>query len=124
MGKIRVAFAGKPLFEWEGDTTEVKNVEDAIQMLAAQGNVEPEALVHGVMRGIARRGNLLTSDQKVEMMAVIYFLLRAQTHHPDHPGLYRDYVPVRDFTFDIYCNEAASRFTVHVKGSLGDLPTA
>ncbi len=35
------------------------------------------------------------------MLLLTYFVLNMPTHHPDHPGRYRDYIPAYDFAFDV-----------------------
>jgi hypothetical protein len=50
------------------------------------------------------------------MAAIIYFIAMQPTTHPDHPGVFRDYLPTWDFEFDLRHIEG-DRFNVEVVAS-------
>ena len=126
MGKINVGFDGKRLFEWEGDGHGIATIENTFWQLAINRNVDPKAFAQSIVRGIARHQRFFEGDRRVQMMAVIYFLLQLPTQNPDRPGPYRNYMPVWNFnfTFDIHEDEATSEASVNAKGNFGDPPIA
>jgi hypothetical protein len=121
MGRINVAFDGKPLFEWEGTTEDLDRMEAPLKRLAEAGHTTVGTFTTSAVILIARHGGFFTQNQQSEMMATIYFLLNQSTEHPDHPGHYRDYLETWDFDFNFHdFDEARKRFSVEVEGALGD----
>jgi hypothetical protein len=50
------------------------------------------------------------------MMGIVSFVLQAKTGHRDHPGLVRDYLPVRDFEVT-FTDIAAGRIGMNVQAT-------
>ena len=122
MGKITVAFDGKPLFDWKGSAEQVDRIEAPLKRLAEVGNTTVEGFTMSAVFAMARHSGFFTSNQQVEMMAAVYFLLNQPTHHPDHPGRYRDYLPAWDFDFNIHdIDDEKRKFVMAVEGTFGGI---
>jgi hypothetical protein len=120
MGQIKVAFDGKPLFNWEGDAIEIERCETKMAEMAAYFG-KPEVVIQQktiryIARDVGHFRNSDSTDQGSMMFLVICFLLSRRTNRPDHPGYYRDYVPLWDFSFDICEKPDGSGLDIQVRG--------
>jgi hypothetical protein len=115
---INVAFDGEKLFEWEGDAEAVASIDQEVIRIAKLGNVEPTVLAQSALVHIKRKGGFITSNPQDEMMMVIWLLISMPTGDPDRPGLYRDYLEMWNFDFDIKVDPDAGTFKAQVAGSL------
>src|SRR3989442_12317435 len=101
---IDVSMNGKRLFEWEGDVDAIARIDNETQRIAEIGNITPQVLWQSALLAIDRHGGGLCSpNPEAEMMVVMWGLISAPTHDPNHPGLVRDYLGKQDyFGFNIY----------------------
>jgi len=114
MGIIKVSVGGEPLFEWEGGREEIDNIARQLATIAAPHDAIKFA--KAAAAHLAKAGHFITSRDDVEMVAIIYFIAMQPTTHPDHPGVFRDYLPMWDFEFDLRHIEG-DRFNVEVVAS-------
>ena len=128
MGTVNIAINGRRLFEWEGGPDEIDRTMDAVARLAAKAAVSEMSLTQSAVLHIAQReGRFLPGDgvaQETQMMMLLWFVLSQPTQHPDHPGLYRDYVPVWDFDFNIMPDPSTMTVEIEVLGAFGDIHQA
>jgi hypothetical protein len=108
MSTIKVAVEGNPLFVWTGDSDDLKNSEadlrsrfqQAIDAAKVSGATVDD-LIHSTVKYIAESGRFTTDNPELEMRAVVSFILAQPSTHSQHPGRFRDYISVWDFSFDI-----------------------
>jgi hypothetical protein len=122
MPEITVKLAGRKLFDWEGDARAIENTIRAVEDASAQLGFSPDVLAGNVVRHlptltIQKTNKTDPAGAHFQMMAIIYYLLSQDTHHPDHPGKYRDYAAAWDFTFDICPRPDGSGGVVNVDGA-------
>jgi hypothetical protein len=108
MSKINVALNGMPLFAWEGDLAGLDSDEAELMLRLERGAAEcgiPGAtakdLLFNAVRHLSVNGHFTMTDPEIEQQCVLSYLLSRPTTHPQHPGRFRDYISVWDFSFDI-----------------------
>ena len=97
---INVSIKGKKLFDWEGSAEEAAKLDEGMRELASDNGVTPEQLQHSVVASVLKHGRFV-SQSRGEMPILTWMLLSGPTRHPDHPGIYRDYIEAWEFDFDI-----------------------
>jgi len=124
MSLINVAFDGKKIFEWKGNADTLALIDQETTRMAKLAHTSPQALWQSTLVGIKQNGGRYFSpNPKAEMMVVTWGLMALPTHHPDHPGVFGDYIDLWNFDFNIRIDpEDEKRFTVEVTG--GFLPGA
>ena len=106
MGTIRVAIDGEPLFTWSGDETAVAETLEAFPKIAHRVGKTAEEFSHDCLANLGLLPELeKEASQEVQMMAVIWRILKADTHHPEHPGKIADYVGAVNFDVDLQLSE-------------------
>jgi hypothetical protein len=128
---INISFDGRKLFDWEGTSAELANVEQEVEQLARLHDQDHQELAEAMafhmahQRGFIPReaGGLEVSPQELEegravqMAVVLWWLLEKPTTHPDHPGKFRDYIDVWDFDFNLV--STPNGLKVEVAGAFG-----
>jgi hypothetical protein len=115
MSIIKIALDGKPLFNWEGDESKLRNIQENLPRGAAHVGLSPQQLASVSMAEMIKQGGILSGNDAasgMQMMAVIWYVLEQETGHPEHPGKLADYVGTVDFDVDIKPIEGG--FTAHV----------
>ncbi len=114
---ITVAMNGKKLFEWEGKVAEVANIDQEVAKIAKAAEAPPENLWQSAVMYISEKGGRFsTGNEAAEMLILTWGVLTMPTRHPDHPGVYGDYLEAWDFDFDIRLDPAAKRINVDIRG--------
>ena len=123
---INVAIDGKKLFEWEGDAEAVARINEETTRIARQVEASPQALWQSTLFYIRQnRGHFSTRKPEIEMLILTSGLLSMPTQHPEHPGVFGDYLELWSFDFDIKIDpEDEKRFTVDVNGGFTAQGTA
>jgi hypothetical protein len=118
MSLIKVAFDGEKIFEWQGNADTLAQIDQETTKIAKLAHTSPQALWQSTLVGIRKNGGrYFTPNPKAEMMVVTWGLMALPTHHPDHPGVFGDYLDLRNFDFNIKIDpEDEKRFTVEVTG--------
>jgi hypothetical protein len=118
MSLITVAFDGKKIFEWQGNADTLTQIDQETTRIAKQAHTSPQALWQSTLVGIKQNGGrYFTPNPKAEMMVVTWGLMALPTHHPDHPGVFGDYLDLWNFGFNIKIDpEDEKRFAVEVTG--------
>jgi hypothetical protein len=125
MSLINVAFDGEKIFEWQGNADTLAQIDQETTRIAKLAHTSPQALWQSTLVGIKQNGGrYFTPNPKAEMLVVTWGLMALPTHHPDHPGVFGDYLDDPwNFDFNIKIDpEDEKRFTVEVRG--GFLPDA
>ena len=100
---IKVAFDGKKLFEWEGDTDAVKRIDRAVADLAELlpiPGAKAKDLSQPTLAGILKNGGFFTNKHQAEMMIVIWTVIELSAGQ-GRPGRIRDYLEAWDFEIDV-----------------------
>jgi hypothetical protein len=118
MSLIKVAFDGEKIFEWQGNADTLAQIDQETTRIAKLAHTSPRALWQSTLVGIKQNGGrYFTPNPKAEMMVVTWGLMALPTHHPDHPGVFGDYLDLQNFDFNIKIDpEDEKRFTVEVTG--------
>lgn len=125
MSLINVAFDGEKIFEWQGNTDTLAQINQETTRMAKLAHTSPQALWQSTLVGIKQNGGrYFTPNPKAEMLVVTWGLMALPTHHADHPGVFGDYLDDPwNFDFNIKIDpEDEKNFTVEVTG--GFLPDA
>jgi hypothetical protein len=112
MGAIKVTVDDKPIFEWDGNATEVANILSGFPQAAKKAKLTPQDFANNCLFQL-RQGRLLNTGsggQEMQMTAVIWLILTADTGNPQHPGKVGDYVSHTDFDVDIEIDAEAKTF--------------
>ena len=96
---ISVTINGIGLFEWTRTAAEVGNIDGWVRALARDKGVTPELVAQRALVDVLTDGRLRAFTRRDAIL--LWMLLTQPTHNPDRPGLYRDYIEVWDFDFDI-----------------------
>ena len=96
---VSVTINGIGLFEWTGTAAEVGNIDGWVRALARDKGVTPELVAQRALVDVLTDGRLRAFTRRDAIL--LWMLLTQPTHNPDRPGLYRDYIEVWDFDFDI-----------------------
>jgi hypothetical protein len=110
---ISVSIEGEKLFKWEGSAEDAGKLDAAVRELARKNGITPEQLGDSAVVYVLRRGDFVTRSWG-EMPIMTWMLLSKPTGHPDHPGIYRDYVGMWDFDFDVSRGSDPKRIRVAV----------
>jgi hypothetical protein len=128
MSLINVAFDGEKIFEWQGNADALAQINQETTRMAKLAHTSPQALWQSTLVGIKQNGGrYFTQNPKAEMLVVTWGLMALPTHHPDHPGVFGDYLDGPwNFDFNIKIDPADDKkFTVDVTGGfLPDAPEA
>jgi hypothetical protein len=96
------------IFAWEGDLATLDSVEADLLPSLEHGAAEsgiPRAgakdLLYNAVRHLSNNGHFTTNEPWLEQQCVLSYLLSRPTTHPQHPGRFRDYISVWDFSFNI-----------------------
>jgi hypothetical protein len=119
MSLINVAFDGEKIFEWQGNADTLAQIDQEATRMAKLAHTSPQALWQSTLVGIKQNGGrYFTPNPKAEMLVVTWGLMALPTHHPDHPGVFGDYLDgLWDFDFNIKIDpEDDKKFTVEVTG--------
>ena len=117
MSLINVAFDGERIFEWHGNADTLAQIGQETTRMATLAHSDPQALWQSTLVGIKLNGGrYFTPNPNAEMLVVTWGLMALPTQHPDHPGLFADYLD-RNFDFNIKMDPADEKnFTVEVTG--------
>jgi len=119
MSLINVAFDGEKIFEWQGKADTLAQINQEATRMAKLAHTSPQALWQSTLVGIKQNGGrYFTPNPKAEMLVVTWGLMALPTHHPDHPGVFGDYLDGRwDFDFNIKIDPKDDKnFAVEVTG--------
>ena len=100
---MRIALNGKSLFNWTGTSSEIDAIDEAVHKgLAATTDRSPEDVAKATVALLPQTG-LATAGpgRQFQMMVIVWWILEQQSTHPDHPGEFRDHLPVWDFSIDL-----------------------
>jgi hypothetical protein len=110
---INVSINGNKLFKWEGSAEDAGKLDEAVKELARNNGMTPEQLGDSAAVYVLKSGDFVTQSRG-EMPILVWMLLSKPTGNPDHPGIFRDYIEVWDFDFDICEGSDAKRIRVGV----------
>ena len=116
---INVSVNGNKLFDWTGDAEDAGKLDEVVREVARNNGVTPEQLQHSVVASVLKHGRFV-SKSGGEMRILTWMLLSQPTNHPDHPGLFRNYVKAWDFDFDISRGSGPGRFRLTVGARMQD----
>jgi hypothetical protein len=116
---ISIAVNGRELFEWDGDAEAIGELDEGMREVARGGPPTPEQLADSAVAHVLKHGSIQSRREREWMMPVlVWMLLSKPTGHPDHPGCYRDYVAMWDFSFDFSRGSDPKRISVAVEGKM------
>jgi hypothetical protein len=93
MGTMNIAVSGKAVFNWSGDTAAIQTILERFPLGARGVGLTPEVFADNCIAHLAK-GKLLAAGavgQEMQMMAVIWRILTADTGNAEHPGKVTDY---------------------------------
>ena len=85
------------LFDWTGNAEDAEGLDKALREVAHNRGVTPKQVADRVLEDVLEHGRFASGGETLLMSK----LLSYPTGHPDHPGLYRDYVEALDLYFYI-----------------------
>ena len=110
---ISVYMNGNKLFDRAGSVGDAEELDKLIREVAHNHGVTPEWIANNaVPLFLEHRRSVSKSCGEGGMLMLVWMLLSKPTGHPDHPGLYRDYVEAWDLYFYIDRRRVSKRISI------------
>src|SRR6516165_10156064 len=94
---INIFVNGDKLFDWTGNAEDAEEFDKALREVAHNHGVTPKQVADRVLEHVLEHGHFASDGE----LLLVGTLLSQPTGHPDHPGLFRDYVEALDLYFYI-----------------------
>jgi hypothetical protein len=95
---------GKSVFTWKGDQEAVEHIFEAFPGAAEHAGMTERQFADNCVHLLIEQGHIMSDSagQEMQMMAILWRVLEAETGNPDHPGRIASYVGAADFTVDLH----------------------
>lgn len=101
---FEISVDGKRVFTWKGDQEAVEHILEAFPDAAEHAGMTERQFADNCVHLLIEQGHIMSDSagQEMQMMAILWRVLEAETGNPDHPGRIASYVGAADFTVDLH----------------------
>jgi hypothetical protein len=99
-------------FNWEGDEEEVRKTMAAVERLADEAKITPEALIQSVLHHLPSMETPDEQARQVTMMILLYTVLSLPTQSPDRPGALYNYASREQITAAVKVRDDGVHFEI------------